>query len=120
MKSQIPFETKAHSMTGRGSVDFYGKEDLNAFALKLIPNYNPDRFDALGLRLYIKKELPVITIYAVDTFKQDQENYPKGKLPVKKFKLQMSMHDFIRHLKSFDVTLTNGNYDLEDMLVMNK
>ncbi len=120
MKNQMPFETKAHSMTGRGSVDFYSKENLNSFAMKLIPNYNPDRFDAMGLRIYIKNENPIITIYAVDTFKQDQNNYPKDKLPVKKFKLNMSMNAFIKNLKSFDMTLTNGSYELKDMMVMNK
>ena len=120
MKNEIPFETKAHSMTGKGSIDFLGKDDLNTFATKLIPNFNPDRFDALGLRFYAYKDLPLITFYAVDKFKQEQENYPKDKIPVKKFKLKMSFCDFLQHLKSFNLTLTNGNYDMEDILVMNK
>ena len=28
MKNEIPFETKAHSMSGKGSLDFNSKEDL--------------------------------------------------------------------------------------------
>ena len=120
MKNEIPFETKAHSMSGKGSLDFNSKEDLNQLAMKLIPNYNPDRFDAMGFRIYAKKDEPIITIYAVDKLKQDDSNYDKDKLPVKKFKLRISFLEFLQNIKSFDMTLSNGNYDMEDITVINK
>jgi len=119
MKKKQPFE-EAHSATGRAAIDFFRKEDLNSFASKLIEGYNPDRFDAAALRLFVQKDSPVVTLYAVDKLKQDQGNYPHNKLPVKKFKIDISFEDFLKHIRSFDLTVTNDAYDIEDMLVMNK
>jgi hypothetical protein len=119
MKAQ-PFEKKQHSLTGSAAMDLYGKGDFNSLALRLINGYNPDNLDAVALRFFIQKNSPVITLYAVDKMKQDQNNYPKDKLPVKKFKLKMSMDDFLKHIKKFDFTVSVGAYDLEDMLVVKK
>jgi len=120
MKKKQPFETEAHLLTGKSAMDLFGKEDLNSLATKLIPAYNPDRFDATALRMFVQKGEPVITLFAVDKLKQDENNYPKNKVPVKKFKIRISFNDFIRHFKRFDVTLTNDAYDIPDMLVLNK
>ena len=102
------------------AMDLYNKEDFNSLALKLIDGYNPDRFDAAALRFFIQKGSPVITLYAVDKLRQEQNNYPPEKLPVKKFKIQISLDEFLRHIKKFDLTITNNAYDVEDILVMNK
>ena len=120
MKNKQPFETNAHALIGKGAMDFFRKEDLNSLAAKLIPQFNPDRFDASALRFFIQKGTPVLTLYAVDKMKQEDGNYPKDKLPVRKFKIRMGLDDLMSHIKRFDVTLTNNAYDLEDMLVMNK
>ena len=101
-------------------MDLFRKEDLNTLAKKLIPSYNPDRFDASALRFFVQKGVPVVTLFAVDKQKQEDDNYPREKLPVKKFKIRISFDDFISHFRRFDMTLTNHAYDIEDMLVMNK
>lgn len=115
-----PFETDAHDLSGMAAMDFFRKDDFNSLAFKLIEGYNPDRYDAAALRFYIQKGSPVITIYAVDKLKQEQNNYPPSKLPVKKFKLQLPLEEFLRHMKRFDFTMTNNAYDLQDILVQNK
>ena len=120
MKKKQPFETDAHLLTGKSAMDLYRKEDLNSLAVRLIPNYNPDRFDASALRLFVQKNVPVITLFAVDKQKQEENTYPSNKIPVKKFKIRMSFEDFMKHFKRFDVTLTNDAYDIGDMLVINK
>ena len=56
----------------------------------------------------------------MDKGKQEQDNYPKDKLPVKKFKLRISPQELFKYIKRFDLTLTNDAYDIQDMLVMNK
>ena len=119
MKTKQSFEKDAHSMTGEGSLDLKSQQDLNALAQELIPNYNPDRFDAFGLRFYATNEVPVITLFAVDKGKQEQE-FPDNKLPVHKFKLKVSFNYFMKLIKSFDATLTNSAYDIDDMLIVNK
>src|ERR1043165_3191629 len=115
-KKPKPFETKFHSLNGNANVDLHPKEDLNALAAKLISNYNPDRFDAVALRFFVQKNEPVVTLYAVDKFKQENDNYPKNKLPVKKYKLKLSFSEFLRHIKKFDLTVSNDAYDIADIL----
>lgn len=120
MKGQIPFETEAHSLAGKAAMDLFPGEDLNALAVNLVANYNPERFDAIAIRLFLQRGEEIVTLYAVDKFKQEQHNYPYNKLPVRKFKLRISPRELLRYVKRFDLTLTNDAYDLQDMLVMNK
>jgi hypothetical protein len=115
-----PFEKDEHDLSGMAAMDLFRKEDLNSLAFKLIEGYNPDRFDATILRFFVQKGEPVITIYAVDKMRQDQKNFPTDKLPVKKFKMQMPMEELLRHIKRFDLTISNNAYDVQDILVMNK
>jgi hypothetical protein len=120
MKVQQPFETDHHALTGNAAVDLYRKEDFNSLAEKLVNGYNPNNLDAVALRFFIEKDSPIVTLYAVDKLKQEQNNYPKDKLPVKKFKVKISFEDFLKHIKRFDLTVSNGAYDLEDILVVKK
>jgi hypothetical protein len=119
-KKSKPFETKFHSLSGNAAMDLHHKEDLNALAAKLIANYNPDRFDAVALRFFVQKNEPIVTLYAVDKYRQENDNYPKDKLPVKKYKLKLSFDEFLKHIKRFDLTVSNDAYDIADILVMNK
>jgi hypothetical protein len=119
-KKSKPFETNFHSLNGNAAMDLHRKEDFNALAVKLIEGYNPDRFDAVALRFFVQKDSPIVTLYAVDKYKQEDGKYPKDKLPVKKFKLKLSFDEFLRHIKRFDLTVSNDAYDIEDILVMNK
>ncbi len=66
METKIPFESKNHPLNGNAVIDLFNKEDLNSLAAKLIEGYDPDRFDATALRLFVQKSEPVITLYAVD------------------------------------------------------
>jgi len=120
MNKKQPFETEHHLLTGKSALDLFRKEDLNSLAQKLVPGYNPDRFDASALRFFVQRSSPVITFFAVDKLKQEGGNFPPKKLPVKKFKVKISFDDFIRYFKRFDVTLTNDAYDISDMIVTNK
>lgn len=118
-KLDQPFETEKHDLSGLASVDFYDKDDFNSFAFKIV-NYNPDRFDPVALRIFVQKRNPVITLFAIDKFKQEQSNYKKSKLPVRKFKIKLSWDDFIKKIKRFNFTVSNNAYDIKDLLVINK
>ena len=121
MKMNQPFETAEHDLSGKAALDFYGKDDFNSFAVKLIDGYNPDRFDAVALRFFIQKGSPVITLFALDKLKQEQENYPHDKLPVKKIKLEnVSLLKMFDWFEEFNFTINTGNYNIEDMEVINK
>jgi hypothetical protein len=114
-----PFETDAHDLTGSAAVDFYDKDDFNTFAAQLA-KYNPNRFDPVALRVFVQKGAPIVTLYALDTQKQEQSDYPADKLPVKKFKLKISWAEFFKYVKRFDFTVSNQAFDLQDILVLNK
>src|SRR5947207_2855781 len=119
-KKKKPFETNYHSLNGNAAMDLYRQDDFNALAIKLVNGYNPDRFDAVALRFFVQKDSPIVTLYAVDKYKQEDDNYPKDKLPVKKYKLKLSFDEFLKHIKRFDLTVSNDAYDIGDILVMNK
>ena len=118
-KNGIPFETREHDLTGFASVDFHSKSDFNSFASKLV-EYNPNRFEPVALRVFVQNGEPVITLYALDTFKQEQSDFPLDKLPVKKFKLKISWDEFFKYVKQFDFTVSNEAFDIKDILVVNK
>lgn len=117
-KNAQPFETKGHDLSGNASLDV-PRKDFNLFASDLA-KYNPDRFDAAAIKIFVSKGEFIVTIFAVDKFKQEQNDYPKDKLPVKKFKLFLEWEEFISRIKNFDVVLSNGAYDIEDIVVQNK
>jgi hypothetical protein len=114
-KSKQPFEKKQHDLTGYANVDFTGRDDFSAFATKLT-GYNPSRFSPVALRMFIQKGEPILTLYALDKGKEEQ----KGKLPVKKFKLKMELEELLKMVKRFDFTVTDGNYDVSEIVVTNK
>jgi hypothetical protein len=119
-KERQPFESGYHSLVGFAAMDFYQGEDLNSLAVRLIEGYNPDRFDAMALRVFVQERDPVILIYSVDKYRLEQNNYPEDKLPVKKFRIPATFDQLIRCIKRLDCTLSNDYYDIADMLVMNK
>ena len=53
--------------------------------------------DAGPLRSMFRKGEFIVTIYAVDKFRQEKDDYPKDKLPVKKFKLFLKWEEFFPH-----------------------
>ena len=119
MKKNQSFEMKEHDLTGYASIDLFRKNDFNSLGERLT-NYNPDRYEAVALRFFVQKGKPILTLYALDKFKQDQSNYPKDKLPVRKFKLSIDWDEFLSKIKRFDFTVSNGAFDIKDILVINK
>jgi hypothetical protein len=114
-KNKQPFEKNEHDLTGHASVDFLGREDFSAFASKLT-GYNPDRFAPVALRMFIQKGEPILTLYALDMNKEKTD----GKLPVKKFKMKMELTEMLKMMKRFDFTVSDGKYDISDIVVTNK
>ena len=105
---------------GAMSIKFKKGSSFDEYCRNNIENYNPDRFEVLAIRLYYGKETN-ITLYAIDKDRMEGDNFKKDKIPVKKFKLNIS---FLQSILSFidecNFTLTTGNYPISDMEVINK
>ena len=105
---------------GAISVKFKEGQALSNYCAKHIPEYNPDRFEIMAIRFFYGKESEV-TMYAIDKDRMEGTNYSKDKMPVKKFKLDVSfLKDIIPLVEECNFTLTTGNYPLVDMEVINK
>jgi hypothetical protein len=105
---------------GELTVELSPGKSLEEFCERNFQNYDPDRFEAIALRLYFGKEM-VVTLYALDKSRQEGTTYDINKLPVKKFKMnQLSALDVLEFISEFNVTLSIGNYDISDMEVINK
>ncbi|MDQ3192556.1 MAG: hypothetical protein M3Q58_13260 [Bacteroidota bacterium] len=116
-KKLPPNETRYNDLIGVVSVNLNNHEDFNDFASELA-HYNPKRFKAVALKFFIEKNA-IITLYAVDVERKSR-NTENQKLPVHKFKFEMSLENFFSKVKRFNFTLTAGNYDIETMEVVNK
>lgn len=107
-------------LRGGITVNMANGQTLEDICTEYIPGYNRDRFEALAIRVFTGNET-VITVYAVDKIRQEDSTLKEGSLPVKKFKLaDISLSDVLSYCSSFNCTLSTGNYDIEDMEVMNK
>ena len=85
-----------------------------------INDYNRDRFEAFAIRVFMGNET-IITIYALDKIRQEDTTIKKDKFPVKKFKLEnVPVYSLFSYCSAFNFTATTGNYELDDMEVMNK
>jgi len=105
---------------GTISVKMANHQTLDDFCADHIPDYNRDRFEAFAIRLFLAHET-IITIYALDKVRQEDSTIKKEKLAVKKFKITtLDITSILSYFSSFNCTLSNGNYDIEDMEVMNK
>jgi len=105
---------------GTLTVNMANNQTLDDLCAAYIPEYNRDRFEAFAIRLFLGDET-VVTIYAVDKNRQEGSNFNVEKLPVKKFKLTgISLPDLFSYCGSFNCTLTTGNYEMDDMEVINK
>ena len=119
MENEQPFETRHHDLVGKAALDLRNRDDFNSFAAKFA-GYDPNRFEPVALRVYVQDLTPIVTIYALDKSKQEDKSFPKDKLPVKKFKLEVDLKEFLRHIRMFDFTVSNEAYNIEDMQVINK
>lgn len=118
MNQDIPFDH--HGISGGIHVTLSEGQTLDDLCAQYIDDYNPDRFEAVAIRLFAGKET-IVTIYALDKIRQESSTADSNKLPVKKFKLeQVSVRELLQFFDEFNFTLSSGNYNLEDMEVLNK
>lgn len=116
-KKLPPNETRYNDLVGVVSANLGESEDFNEFASELA-HYNPKRFKAVALKVFIENK-PIVTLYAVDLDRQ--KRHPENeRLPVHKFKFEMSIEQLFSKMKRFNFTLTTGNYNIENMEVINK
>ena len=105
---------------GEMSVKLANDQTLDDFCAQHIADYNRDRFEALAIRLYVGAET-IITVYAVDKTRQENNSTNNGTIPVKKFKIEtLPVGALFSYCEGFNCTLSTGNYRLEDMEVINK
>lgn len=119
MKTEpIPFAH--HGISGGIAAKLKNNTTLDDFCKKYIPNYDPDRFEAIALRFFSGKET-IVTVYALDKYRQEGTTYHPDKIPVKKFKiLNVSAAEFFHIFEELNFTLSTGNYSITDMEVINK
>lgn len=118
MNLQVPFDH--HGISGGIHVTLRDGLTLDDFCMQFVPDYNRDRFEAVALRMYAGKEI-VTTVYVLDKYRQEGSNYDPEKLPVKKIKLEnISVPNLFEWFSDFNFTLSSGNYNLEDIEVINK
>ncbi|MEO8147457.1 MAG: hypothetical protein ABI723_07460 [Bacteroidia bacterium] len=107
-------------LSGNISIKFKDGISLDEYCSNNIENYNPDRFEALAIRVYYGKETTV-TLYAIDKERLEGNNFNKDKMPVKKFKLNNSfLQNILTIIDEGNFTLATGNYPLSDMEVINR
>lgn len=116
--NEQPFETEGHDFTGKASLDLHDQQAFYAF-LASIAEYDPDRYDPVALKIYIAENHPVVTLYVLDKNAQESGEYPKDKLPVRKLHLQLQWGELFSFVRSFDLVVTPGSYDVKDMRVIN-
>lgn len=122
MKTQVqeqPFETKGHDFSGMASLDLHDTRGFYRF-LATVADYDPDRYDPVALKVYIVENHPTVTLFVLDKTKQEEDNYPKDKLPVRKLKLQLTWSELFSFVRRFDLVVTTGAYDIADMIVINE
>ena len=76
---------------------------------------NLSQYQPIALRLYADRE-SIVTFYAIDR----QHTLPphrEGKVPVKKFKVTISLTELLDSFRQFDFTLLAEGYKVEDFEV---
>lgn len=112
-----PHEFRYSDAAGVIGIHLDDHSDFNRLAAG-IANFDTSRFEAIALKVYISNQ-PVVTIYAIDLDRRKQ-NPDNPKIPVHKFKKEMSLDDLFFHLKHVNFTVTSGEVDIEAMEVINK
>lgn len=117
-ENEPPFETEEHDLAGYAALDFI---DGNFESLAAVfPNYNPERFEPVTLKITLEAGNFILTIYAHDKTNTQQQISSSGKLPVKKFKIEMDANTFSKHIYHFAAALSFRQYDIKEMRVTNK
>ncbi len=108
-----------HDYGGKISAKFYANSGIETFCAKHILPYDPKRFLIVAVRVFAGHEF-IITVYLEDKLQEISTLHP-GKILVKKFKIEnISPLEFFDIIESFNFTLSNDHYDLDNMQVINK
>jgi len=116
-KKLPPNETRYNDLVGVISINLGESSTFNEFAAE-ITGYDISAYEAVALRVYFENS-PVITVYA--KYKNEPMSSENGnKLRVHKFKKEINLNQFFSKLNAWNFTVTAGNYDIENMEVVNK
>ena len=99
------------------SINLNDGQDFNALGASLV-GYDPTNFEAVALRVFIENT-PVVTVYARDKHRDSRKDGHE-KMPVRKFKREMSFDDLFFKLKQVNFTVSTGEQSIDDMEVVNK
>lgn len=116
-KNMPPVETRYQDLSGNISVNLKESNGFTQLAAELA-GFNPDRFEPIAARVFVENAVQV-TIYAIDKHRQENAS-DTGKLPVHKFKIDSDLIKIMPMIQQINFTLTTGDYNLEDMEVINK
>ena len=113
-----PFETSGHDLTGHASLDL--RDDINLKSLvSIFPGMDINNFEPVALKLFVSGEGLLFTLYA-KPLNINESSSDGGKLPVRKFKVPLPLSDLFKYVKSFDLVVHEGKFDLSDMEVDRK
>lgn len=116
-KKLPPHEIRYDDLIGVVTINLRNGQNFNAFASGLA-GYNAERFEAVALRVFIEHK-PIVTIYALDR-EIVTHDLKKSKKPVHKFKMEMDFEQLFSCFRKFNFTVVTGDYNIEDMEVVNK
>lgn len=113
-------------MDSANSLEMYGQitmqfdhSGLEKLCNRFIAGYDPQRFRVVAVRLFCGKEI-VLTIFVEDRLKESAA-IPEGKFPVKKIKTELrSVAELLECAGSFNFTVANPAYNIDEMEVMNR
>lgn len=107
-------------LKGELSIQLANDQTLNDFCKQHIAEFNPERFEAFAIRVFVGNET-VITVYAQDKMHEDSTTIHEGKFGVKKFKITtLPLGELFSYCQSFNCTVSSGAYEMQDMEVVNK
>jgi hypothetical protein len=105
-------------LRGKIAVRVKDNMDLEDLCVKYIPTFDKKRFEIVAVRVFAAGEF-IVTIYAAD--KESNKDVGTKKYPVKKFKIEtLSMSELFAFVDAFNFTVSNEEYEIEDMTVTNK
>ena len=105
-------------LTGFADAKLKEAETLDTVFSYLVPEYNIERFEAVAVRIYLATET-VITLYAIEKERSTKRDKNDEKLPVKKFKLNITLDEFLQYFSNINMTISKDNFDIKDIEVIN-
>lgn len=117
--TEQPFETEGHDFSGMASLDLHDPQGFYDF-LSRNANYDADRYEPIALKIFVSENQPTVTLFVLDKNAQEQNIYPKDKLPTRKLKLHLTWQEVFTFVRRFDLVVTNGAHNIADMVVINK